>query len=295
MALVTTVLGVVQSVAQITTDIPSSPTQPNANPVGCVGTNIIGTFVATLQFEGTTDGANWFSVAAYPILASGLLGAPVTSTTAKGSWSIPVYGYNQVRVRASSYTSGAATVLMDVATSAPSGQIPVSTEGLKSSYVAAIPGMAVVASATQIACIVGSATKNIRITRVIASGTIATAAAYGSVELVMRSAATTGGTPVAATLVPLDSNDAAATATVNGTYASNPSTGTPVGTVATQRYSGILTGTVTILPPPVIFDFGVRNARCPVLRGTAQELGLLLNGFGANASTWDVSFEWTEE
>ncbi len=295
MSLVSTTLGVAQSSAAITTDIPSSPNQPNANPVGSVGINVIGTFVATLVFEATTDGANWFAVAAYPVLASGLLGSPVISSTVKGTWVVPVYGWQQVRVRASAYTSGAATVLLDCATSSPSGQLYVNTEGLKPTYSAAIPGMAVVASATQIACLIGSATKTIRVTRVILSGTIATAAAYGSVELVMRSAASTGGSPTVATAVPNDSTDAAASATVNGTYTSNPTQGTAVGPIATQRYSGILTGTVTLLPPPIIFDFGQRPARCPVLRGVAQELGVLLNGFGANASTWDVTFEWTEE
>lgn len=295
MALVSTVLGVVQSVAQITTDIPSSPSQPNANPVGAVGINVIGTFVATLQFEATTDGANWFSVAAYPVLASGIYGAPVISSTAKGNWVVPVWGFNQVRVRASAYTSGAATVLMDVASSTAVGQIYANTEGCKPTYTACVSGMAVVASATQIACLVGSATKTIRLTRVRASGTIATAAAYGTVSLVTRSAASSGGSPTAVTPVPVDSNDAAATATFNGTYTSNPSQGTAVGIIATDRYSGILTGTVTVLPGTVVWDFGNRPSRCPVLRGTSQELGLLLSGFGANTSTWDVSFEWTEE
>jgi hypothetical protein len=71
-----------------------------------VAVQVTGTFSATLQFEGTVDGTNFFSVPA--IVAT--TGAVVTSATAVGQWLIPCAGYKQVRVRCSAFTSGTAVV-----------------------------------------------------------------------------------------------------------------------------------------------------------------------------------------
>lgn len=78
---------------------------------GSVGIFVTGTFNATLQFEATiTDpedigSATWISIEALPGTGPG-----VTSTTATGGWTALTSGYTHVRVRASAYTSGTATV-----------------------------------------------------------------------------------------------------------------------------------------------------------------------------------------
>lgn len=76
-----------------------------------VGVQISGTWVATLQFEGTVDGVNWVAIAAVP--AAG--GAAVTTTGANGAWTIDGRGFTAVRVQATAFTSGDAIVVFEPA------------------------------------------------------------------------------------------------------------------------------------------------------------------------------------
>jgi hypothetical protein len=70
--------------------------------------HITGTWVATLQFEGTINEDDWFSVDTTPIPSS----TAVTNTTATGKWVVLTPGYSKIRVRCSAYTSGRAKVAM---------------------------------------------------------------------------------------------------------------------------------------------------------------------------------------
>jgi len=74
-----------------------------------VAVQVTGTWVGTLQFEGTVDGTNFFAIPANAVNSSAV---PVTSTTANGNWLIPCAGYNKVRVRCSAFTSGTIVVSM---------------------------------------------------------------------------------------------------------------------------------------------------------------------------------------
>lgn len=76
---------------------------------GNVGLQITGTWVATLQFEGTIDGTNWFAMNAHAIGTNASL---ITSTTANGQWRLMSGGCAQVRVRCSAFTSGTAVVTL---------------------------------------------------------------------------------------------------------------------------------------------------------------------------------------
>jgi len=76
---------------------------------GNVGLQITGTWVATLQFEGTIDGTNWFAMNAHAI---GTTASLITSTTANGQWRLMSGGCVQVRVRCSAFTSGTAVVTL---------------------------------------------------------------------------------------------------------------------------------------------------------------------------------------
>lgn len=66
-----------------------------------------GTFVATVEFEGTVDGTNYTDLSA---LAVGDLYNPpataVVSATAPGIWRIDVAGLKGVQLNCSAYTSG---------------------------------------------------------------------------------------------------------------------------------------------------------------------------------------------
>lgn len=64
-----------------------------------------GSYSGTLQFEGTTDDANWFSIYGTPPS-----GSDVSSTTSTGFWQFKVAGMSSIRVRCSSYSSGVAAV-----------------------------------------------------------------------------------------------------------------------------------------------------------------------------------------
>lgn len=63
---------------------------------------ITGTWVATLIFEATVDGTNWFTINATTMPA----GASVSTTTANNAFLAGVGGFQGFRVRASAYTSG---------------------------------------------------------------------------------------------------------------------------------------------------------------------------------------------
>lgn len=72
---------------------------------------VTGTFVATLQFEGSLDGSTWVAVTLIPIPT----GAGVTSATAPGMWTGDISGLEYFRVRCSAFTSGSPSVRQNTA------------------------------------------------------------------------------------------------------------------------------------------------------------------------------------
>lgn len=72
--------------------------------------DVSGTFAGTLAFEASINGTTYFPVSAYGVGA----GAGATTTTAPGQWSVPVSGFKIVCVAFSPYTSGTATVTINV-------------------------------------------------------------------------------------------------------------------------------------------------------------------------------------
>lgn len=68
-----------------------------------VGLTLSGTWVATVQFEASTDEGNTFvSLTSIPVPTA----AGATSSTANGSWTAAVGGMSHVRMRVSAFTSG---------------------------------------------------------------------------------------------------------------------------------------------------------------------------------------------
>lgn len=165
----------------------------------------------------------------------------------------------------------------------------VSTEGRKNSYRAAKSFTCV---AGDIAVMPGSATKTIKLTGVEVTLSTSGAVAFSDVQLIKRSAADTAGTSAAMTSVPLDSNDAAASAApLNYTVA--PTLGTAVGPITSTRI--LDEGTGSNQATQIVFQFGGNSGIQPVvLRGTAQQIGVNFSAIVATG-TCSVAFSWTEE
>lgn len=89
--------------------------------------DVRGAFVATVTFQGTIDGTNWFTLNVLPA-GSAVNVALVSTATAPGAWVGHANGLAQVRAIATAYTSGSATIVLramsaaGVVSTLPSGQ-----------------------------------------------------------------------------------------------------------------------------------------------------------------------------
>jgi hypothetical protein len=158
-------------------------------------------------------------------------------------------------------------------------------------YRAAITGITLASSPTDIFRISGSATKTVYIKSITVGG-YKTSAGNLIIGLFKRSTANTQGTEVALTEHPLDSGDAAATA-VAVAYTANTTVGTGVviGAKRAEWHAANLTGTVA----PTVWEFGGFNpARYVVLRGAAQGLAINLGGVTQTGGVATVEVEWME-
>lgn len=186
---------------------------------------------------------------------------------------------------------GAGTNELAINTDGSINNSPVGT--LKATYSACGTAYVAAATPTDVFTITGSATKTVRILRVEFTVTTTTAGGVAlSVFAIKRSAANTGGTFVADTKVPHDSNNAAATVTV-GHYTANPaSLGAAVGTVRADRYAAQAAGTPAV---PLVWEPGALLGQTLVLRGVSEILAINLNGTTINGNIINISVSWTEE
>ena len=167
---------------------------------------------------------------------------------------------------------------------------------VKQTYSVGIPAFSPPATPTDLFTITGSASKTIRVTA-ITVGTVQTTAGINRIYLLKRSAANTGGTSAAPTIVPHDSSNAAATATV----LSYTVTGTPgalVGNLSIKNVNssilatGINVSDTDMYPRTCEFEL----AQPITLRGVAQVLCVNFNGAALPAGLSVVgSITWTEE
>lgn len=162
------------------------------------------------------------------------------------------------------------------------------------SYAATGIGIVPAAAATDIACITGSATRIVRLQsiRVTGTGTAITV----PVVITKHAVANTGGTAAVSTDLPvpfpLDSTDAAASATTTA-YTANPTITAGAG-VTDIQFLGLAATTATATNAGVTFDYSGRNySEALTLRGVAQQVCVNLNGTSPTASL-AVSFRWTE-
>jgi hypothetical protein len=173
-------------------------------------------------------------------------------------------------------------------------------DGGKATYSASYLAQSVGTSATTaIFYLAGSASKVVRLLQVIVNVTVLTAGQTFDLLLQKETILPTGGTKAtAATIVPWDSADGAATATT-AFYTAAPTDGTITGVIFNGKLSAYLAVATTALPPigGVNLVFGLLpGAKAPVLRGAAQGIVATLNGGTPGyATSFDVTLVWTEE
>jgi len=144
--------------------------------------------------------------------------------------------------------------------------------------------------------IYGSATKTIRLQSIVISGLTLTAVAYLNIGSRKYSTAVTGGTSTALTQIPFDANNAAGTATNVNVYTAIPTAGTIVGDLSSRRVLGQATTAAAAGIPQVIdFDYDAADGTAPILRGTAQGVGLYWITAPASTVSMLLRVIWTEE
>jgi|SRR5579871_531390 len=80
----------------------------NVRDISALTIQLTGFGSATIQFEFTPDGTNWYALNCYPNGST----TAVTSATANGLWFANVAGAVEVRARASTYSSGTIAVVL---------------------------------------------------------------------------------------------------------------------------------------------------------------------------------------
>lgn len=276
-----------------------------------ISASITGTWVASLIVEGQLADGNWVTL---PWAITSYAGSAVAppyplyngTFTANSVLLITSGAYTNVRVRASAYTSGTVAVAFDASIAQQtnfsaqlgnwsiyqSGNWSISPlDGIKNTYSAAITNIAITSSnSTDIFTISGSATKTIRILRVGLTGA-QTTSGQRDVTLIKRSTADTG-TSVTVASVAHDSTNSAATSVISYYATALPTLGTSVGMIRSARlfFSGSAADSDTYF-----WEFGTRPGQAIVLRGTAQQLAVNLNGVSAGGTVVSVNVEYTEE
>lgn len=173
----------------------------------------------------------------------------------------------------------------------------------KVTYSAGFIGLVSAASATDVICIKGSASKTVKVTQFKLSGTAGTLVTL-PITLVRRATADTGGTAATTTANPAnniakrDSTQAAATA-VPISYTANPTINDSSPTyVDSASLTLNITGTTAAAVVPLVFDYGrdVVNLLAPLtLRGAAQQACLNFNAISVSSGVLNGSMTWTEE
>ena len=248
-----------------------------AAAIGTVGVTSLPALAAGAAAIGTVG------VTSLPALTAGaaVIGALVANQ------SVNVAQMNGVAVTMGSGVVGTGVQRVVLATDValPSAAAPSTT------YSASIVGLATALTATDIFTITGSATKTVRVSRIVVNG-VQTTAAQVNVLVIKRSTANTAGTSTAPTRVPYDSANAAVTATVLA-YTANPTLGTTVGTVSARR--AFIPGAATASDAQGLeIISGDVGQQMMTLRGIAEVLAVNLNATTVTGSAFNITVEWTE-
>lgn len=156
------------------------------------------------------------------------------------------------------------------------------------SYSAAVIGISAGSVTTDVITITGSASKTVRVRRIVLAG-IQTLASHRDIVLIRRSSANSGGTSTTSSAVSLDTNNPVGTAVVRSYTANAAALGTAVGNVSIRK---ILVTALGGSFDQCIFDFPRDGL---VLRGVNDSAAINLNTVASAGLLLSGCIEWTEE
>jgi len=165
---------------------------------------------------------------------------------------------------------------------------------IKGTYATGANSFTLPATPSDVVEIKGSATKTVRIKRIVVSG-VATTAKQWPLQVIRRAASIADGTAVTPVVAAFDTGDAAATAVVRHfTALGTPAAANPASSVLFAR-DLTLTAPATAAQP-IVFEFATRGDKALVLRGAADCIVLNLGG-GAltNGEKLSYEVEWEED
>jgi hypothetical protein len=174
----------------------------------------------------------------------------------------------------------------------------------KTTYSAAFFGLVPAASATDIICISGSATKTIRVQNIKLSGVAGTLVTT-PVVLVSHVSLDTGGTAASTTANPANTiakrllSDPTATATLVS-YTANPTIVDASPTYLDTQYITLGVSGTSVLPSvTTIFDFGLYTSELQrepsIIANSTRQICVNLNGVSVSSGVLAGSITWTEE
>lgn len=170
----------------------------------------------------------------------------------------------------------------------------------RNTYSAVALALPPAASATDIACIAGSSTKTVYVSRIRISGTAGTLVS-APFTLVRRTTADTGGTAAtttanwANTIAKNDTNNPTPTATLIS-YSANPTINDTSPVYLRSAYLTLPTTAAGTSISPIQWDWdSLEFMQRPALRGAAQQFCINLNGVSVSSGLLHINIQWSEE
>lgn len=249
----------------------------------------------TIYVEQSPDGTNWDISDSYRYVAAVGYGRTIKAT-------LPFYRVRVINTGASTTTYlRLTTSIRPITESMPrnlsnSGNLKVAIqEGSDKTTYGVGTSFSIAAAATDVFTIYGSANKIIRIIKIVFAMS-QNASAIETFSLYKRSATNTGGTSSLLTVVPFDSLNPAASATVRA-YTANPTAlGAAVGIISSFRTPvPQFTGTSVNMENGLrLLDNNVAS-QAVCLRSASEGLCVNFNGGTATGNVVAAYIEWTEE
>lgn len=194
-------------------------------------------------------------------------------------------------------TFGGGCIAVGGVNTVPRNGVSCPSDSIAPTYGATSIGLAPASSATDVACITGSATTVVRLQAIRVSGSAGTLVSL-PVVITKHASANTGGTAATTTALPVpykfDSQNPAAAATTTA-YTANPTIADAAPGIID---AGVVTLNVTTAAggAPTLFSWTTRAYNePPTLRGIAQQVCVNLNGISVSSGLLAISFFWTEQ
>lgn len=224
-----------------------------------------------------------------PGVAAANLGKAEDAVAVSGDTGVAVWGIRRDTLVTSTNANGD---YGELGTTKYAGQYTFDQEKNLPTYRAstAAGGIALAATATDIAILPGNATNTVYVTKIIISGIQATTG-EALINIIKRSTANTVGTSAAMTSVQLDSADGNAVS-LPLSYTANPTPGATVGIVDSIYLA--VNGITAAQPSYYVFNFGERGKGVK-LSGVSQGLAVNLNGVTLTGGNFVITYEWREE